>query len=129
MNPIFQVMIGGAIGAGCRYGVAFLFAQKASKAASAPSFPWATLSVNCLGSFLMGVFAVLLAQNGGAKHAPLIMTGILGGFTTYSAFSLETITHIERGNIILAITYIAATLVLALGGLALGMYITRGILS
>ncbi|WP_417268898.1 fluoride efflux transporter CrcB [Celeribacter sp.] len=120
MTPLIQVAIGGAIGASARYLTGLGMVRLLGK-----GFPWGTITVNFLGSFLMGVIVVVLAHENGNKFAPLIMTGILGGFTTYSAFSLDAITIIERGEIGLAAAYVIGTLVLALGGIALGLYAAR----
>lgn len=90
-------------------------------------FPLAVLSVNIVGSFLMGVFVVAAANKGLTHHGPFVMTGILGGFTTFSAFSLETVTLMERGQIAAASAYVALSVGLSIGGLMLGLWIARGI--
>ncbi|WP_439105428.1 fluoride efflux transporter CrcB [Celeribacter marinus] len=120
MTPLIQVAIGGAIGASARYLTGVGIARVLGK-----GFPWGTLTVNFVGSVLMGVIIVVLAHENGNKFAPFIMTGVLGGFTTYSAFSLDAITIFERGEIGLAAAYVIGTLVLALGGIALGLYAAR----
>ncbi|NIY79659.1 MAG: fluoride efflux transporter CrcB [Rhodobacteraceae bacterium] len=120
MAPLIQVALGGALGASARYlsglGMTHLFGK---------SFPWNTMFVNFLGSFLMGVIVVVLAHENGNRFAPLLMTGMLGGFTTYSAFSLDTMTIFERGDYGIAAAYVIGTLFLALGGIALGLYSAR----
>jgi CrcB protein len=78
-----------------------------------------------LGSFLMGVFAVAAAQKGLSHLSPFVMTGLLGGFTTFSAFSLETMTLIERGQVGQAGLYIALSVGLSVGALAFGLIIAR----
>ncbi|WP_417243592.1 fluoride efflux transporter CrcB [Celeribacter sp.] len=120
MTPLVQVAIGGAIGASARYLTGLGMARVLGK-----GFPWGTVTVNFVGSVLMGVVIVVLAHENGNRFAPLIMTGVLGGFTTYSAFSLDAITIFERGEIGLAAAYVIGTLVLALGGIALGLYAAR----
>lgn len=90
-------------------------------------FPLAILSVNILGSFLMGLFVVMAAQRGLTHLSPFVMTGLLGGFTTFSAFSLETVTLIERGALGQAVVYIILSVALSVAGLALGMALARGI--
>ena len=120
MTPLIQVAIGGAIGASARYLTGVGIARVLGK-----GFPWGTLTVNFVGSVLMGVIIVILAHENGNKFAPLIMTGVLGGFTTYSAFSLDAMTIFERGEIGLAAAYVIGTRVLALGGIALGLYAAR----
>ncbi|PZX06762.1 fluoride efflux transporter CrcB [Celeribacter halophilus] len=120
MTPLIQVALGGALGATARYLTGNAMARLLGK-----DFPWGTLTVNFLGSFLMGVVVVVLAHENGNKFAPLLMTGMLGGFTTYSAFSLDAMTIFERGEYGLASVYVIGTLILALGGIALGLYSAR----
>lgn len=117
------VALGGAIGASLRYlsGVGFL------RLIGPTEFPLAILSVNILGSFLMGVFVVAAAHRGLTQLSPFVMTGILGGFTTFSAFSLETMTLIERGQVGSAMLYVVLSVVLSVGGLALGLLVARGV--
>ena len=80
-----------------------------------PGFPWATLFVNVAGSFLMGVIVVVLAREGGTRAAgPFLMTGLLGGFTTFSAFSLDAVTLYERGQVALAGAYVMGSVILSL---------------
>ena len=83
--------------------------------------------VNVLGSLLMGIFVVYAHHKGITQGNLFVMTGLLGGFTTFSAFSLETLTLIERGQIGSAALYITLSVVLSLLGLALGLWIARGI--
>ena len=93
-----------------------------------PGFPWGTLAVNIVGSFLMGVLIVVLAHKGGIRMAPFLVTGVLGGFTTFSAFSLDAITLFERGATGQAAAYVAASVVLSLAAIMLAMALARGIL-
>src|SRR5690606_16417543 len=111
MNPFLQVALGGAAGAVARYGV-----QRATMAVRGPGFPVATLIVNVLGSFLMGLLVVLLATRGNA-WAPLLMTGALGGFTTFSAFSLDALTLWQRGQHGVAATYVLLSVGLSLSAI------------
>ncbi|MEO0669269.1 MAG: fluoride efflux transporter CrcB [Pseudomonadota bacterium] len=119
------VALGGAIGASLRWlmGVAVL------RATGPAEFPVAILSANVLGSFLMGVFVVVAAHKGLTHLSPFVMTGLLGGFTTFSAFSLETMTLIERGAAGQAALYIALSVGLSVGGLALGLMLARGVVT
>lgn len=87
------------------------------------------IAVNVIGSFLMGLFVVLAAHRGLTYLSPLVMTGLLGGFTTFSAFSLETVTLFERGQFGAALWYVALSVVLSVAGLAAGLWIARGIVS
>lgn len=122
MAPLLQVALGGAIGASLRYLTGLGMTRLLGK-----GFPWGTLTVNFVGSFLMGVVVVVLASKLDNRYAPLLMTGFLGGFTTYSAFSLDAITLYERGQFGLAALYVFGTLALALGGVALGLSVARGV--
>lgn len=117
-----QVALGGAIGASLRYatGVAVMRIM-------GPGFPLAIITVNVLGSILMGVFVAAAAHRGLTYLAPFVMTGLLGGFTTFSAFSLETVTLIERGQFGQASLYVGLSVILSVGGLMLGLWIARGI--
>jgi len=121
LTNLLHVVLGGGIGAGLRYltnvGALRLFG---------PGFPVATLVVNVLGSFLMGLLVELLAQRGGQRLAPFLMTGVLGGFTTFSAFSLDTITLWQRGETVPALVYVGMSVVLSLAAIALAMHLFRG---
>ncbi|MEO0744206.1 MAG: CrcB family protein, partial [Pseudomonadota bacterium] len=99
------------------------------RATGPAEFPVAILSANVLGSFLMGVFVVVAAHKGLTHLSPFVMTGLLGGFTTFSAFSLETMTLIERGAAGQAALYIALSVGLSVGGLALGLMLARGVVT
>lgn len=118
-----QVALGGALGAMLRY-----LTNVAAMRALGPGFPFGTMIVNILGSFLMGVIVVVLAKRGGNDLAPLLMTGILGGFTTFSAFSLDALTLWERGAAWAAFGYVAASVILSLAAIAAGLYVARTLL-
>ena len=92
-------------------------------------FPWGTLAVNVIGSVLMGVLVVVLAHLSATRLAPFLMTGVLGGFTTFSAFSLDAMTLYERGQLGLAGAYVVGSVVLSLGGIALGILVARAVLA
>ena len=124
LTTLIQVALGGAIGASARY-----LAGVAAVRLIGQGFPWATLFVNVLGSFLMGVLVVVLAQQSGTRWAPFLMTGILGGFTTFSAFSLDAMTLFERGQVWVAAVYVAASVLLALAAIGIGVMFARGICS
>jgi CrcB protein len=115
-----QVALGGAIGASLR----FLSGVAAIRLVG-HGFPWATLFVNVAGSFAMGVLVVVLAQQGN-RLAPFLMTGVLGGFTTFSAFSLDAVSLWGRAPA-LAGAYVAASVALSLGALVAGMAVARGL--
>lgn len=114
--------MGGAIGAVSRY-----LTGLAAIRVMGPGFPWGTLTVNIVGSFLMGGLVVTLAHLGGNRFAPLLMTGFLGGFTTFSAFSLDAVSLYERGAVTLAMAYVALSVVVSLLALMAGLLAARGI--
>ncbi|MBY6113632.1 fluoride efflux transporter CrcB [Mameliella alba] len=122
MTPILQVALGGAIGASARYMTGIATARLLGK-----GFPWGTLAVNIVGSFLMGVLVVGLLHLNGNRFAPLLMTGLLGGFTTFSAFSLDAVTLYERGELALAGLYVAASVLLSILALGAGLFIARSL--
>ena len=122
ISTLSLVALGGAIGASLRWltGVAMLRALGPSE------FPLAIITVNVVGSFLMGVFVGAAAHKGLTHLSPFVMTGLLGGFTTFSAFSLETMTLIERGQFGAASLYILLSVGLSVAALALGLIVARG---
>lgn len=109
---------GGAIGAGARFLVNAGCAQWLGGA-----LPWATFTVNVLGSFLMGVVlaATVTLLGGSPEWRTFLATGILGGFTTFSAFSADTWQLIERQQPALAALYVAGSVTLSLAALVAGM--------
>ncbi|MGB7261763.1 MAG: fluoride efflux transporter CrcB [Albidovulum sp.] len=124
IQTLLYVALGGALGASARY-----MTNVAVMRFIGPGFPWGTLVVNVLGSALMGALVVLLAQKDATRLAPFLMTGLLGGFTTFSAFSLDALTLWERGQSGVAAAYVAGSVVLSLVGIALGMAAARGMFS
>lgn len=108
MNAALLVAFGGALGALIRYGVALLVGG-----------PLGTLTVNVAGGFAIGLLAAALPLDL-AWLRLFLMTGLLGGFTTFSAFSAETLGLIQRGQAGTAAAYVAASVLLALGACALG---------
>jgi CrcB protein len=123
-STLVQVALGGAIGASARFltGVAVL-------RITGPGFPLGVMVANILGSFVMGAFVVWAANRSMTHLAPFVVTGILGGYTTFSAFSLETITMIERGQTGSAALYMILSVGGALGAIMLGMMTAREILA
>ena len=118
MNPVIQVALGGALGASARYGVNLGAARLFG-----PVFPWATLAVNVAGSLLMGLLVAALGRDSG--WAPLLMTGVLGGFTTFSAFSLDAVALWQKGQGAMAALYVGASLILSLAALTAGLSMGR----
>lgn len=123
MNPFIQVALGGAAGSAARYSVYRLIGWHG------PGFPIATVTVNVLGSLLMGFLAAAFAHRLGNDYAPLLLTGFLGGFTTFSAFSLDALTLIERGQGAGAAIYILGSVVVSLAAVLAGIAFGRGVLA
>ena len=125
-----SVALGGGIGALARYHLGRWMAGWLGPDAMTV-FPFATLAVNAIGSVLMGLLAGWLAQRGGGlglqgdQMRLLLGVGVLGGFTTFSAFSLEMVLLIERGQLTLALLYVLLSLGLCLSGLMIGLMMTR----
>ena len=96
-----------------------------------PGFPWGTLTVNILGSLLMGIFIELLVLKfqGTANLRLFVATGMLGGFTTFSAFSLDVAVMVERGAAALALLYAAVSVLAAITGLFIGLRLVRMVLA
>ncbi len=121
MNSLFPVMIGGAIGAGTRHLVG-----QAMLARLGPGFPWWTLSINIAGSLLMGLLVGWLARSGGGDTTRLFVgVGILGGFTTFSSFSMEYWMLFERGQNAQAAAYVLASVIGAIAACGLGLFLMR----
>lgn len=116
------VFLGGGLGAALRHGV-----NIASARAFGTAFPYGTLTVNIVGSLAMGLFAAWFAFKGDAsQHWRLFLTtGILGGFTTFSAFSLDAALLYERGEVGTAAIYVVASVALSIAGLFAGFAVVR----
>jgi len=112
MQYWWLVGLGGAAGSICRYGLNILFlpVQK--------GFPWSTFTVNILGSFLIGLLAAMLAGPESERWRLLAMTGFLGGFTTFSTFSIENMRMLQQGDWTLSATY---TVLSVVGGVAFSL--------
>jgi len=106
LHPLLLVAIGGALGSMARYGAASAVNRFAQSA-----FPWGTLAVNIVGSFLIGLLMVVLFKAGEWRESGrlLLVTGVMGGFTTFSSFSWETWKLIEDGRFVMAMTNILAS--------------------
>lgn len=124
MNNVLLVAAGGAIGASARHLVGV-----ASLRVFGASFPYGTLIVNVLGCLVMGVFVGLLAARfqGSEALRLFVATGFLGGFTTFSAFSLDFTVLWDRGETGLAIGYVAVSVLVSLSALAAGMWLVRAV--
>jgi fluoride exporter len=121
------VILGAGLGGGARHGVNVAVARLLPGL----SFPLATLIINVLGSFLMGVLAEGFALRGAGGHPArlFLTTGMLGGFTTFSTFSLDAISLYERGETGLAALYVLASVAAGLVGLVAGLALVRTLLS
>ncbi|MCU0856650.1 MAG: fluoride efflux transporter CrcB [Rhodobacteraceae bacterium] len=119
---VLQVALGGAIGASLRY----LAGLWVVRLLGHTPFPVAILAVNVVGCFAMGLFIGAAAQRGLTHLSPFVATGILGGFTTFSAFSLEAVTLWERGDLAAAALYVTLSVVLSILALFAGLWIARG---
>lgn len=123
MPNILLVMAGGALGAGLRYlvglGALRLFGQ---------GFPWGTWAVNIVGGLAMGLLAGWLALRGETGDEPLRLllgVGVLGGFTTFSAFSLEMFNMLARGESVLALAYAVSSVAGSVIALWTGVWLVR----
>lgn len=126
MNALFSVALGGALGSVARYVVVAHMMHWFGLA-----FPWGTLTVNVTGGFAIGFLAELMALKWpvSPEIRLFLITGILGGFTTFSAFSLEVVALVERGAVASAVLYVVASVVLSAGAVVLGMMLVRGALA
>lgn len=124
LSPLMIVAVaaGGAVGAVCRY----LVGHVALKLMG-PGFPWGTITVNIVGSFLMGVVIHMLAVKAGfsKEMTAFVTVGVLGGFTTFSTFSLDVVTLMERGQIAPAALYVGSSVVVGVGMLFAGLAASR----
>ena len=127
-------MAGGAFGSWLRYATGRLWLAAIGPAA-ATAFPWATLTVNVVGSLAMGLLAGWLARHGqgggnalsGEQWRLLLAVGVLGGYTTFSSFALEFGLFIERGDLGQAALYVALSLLAGFSALFAGLYIMRAV--
>ena len=118
------VFVGGGLGAALRHAV-----NRAALAWFGPGFPYGTLTVNVVGGLLMGVLAELfLVKGGGSQEFRLfLITGLLGGFTTFSAFSLDSALMWQRGEYAVLATYILGSVLLSIAALFIGMATVRAL--
>ena len=125
MTNLLWVAAGGAIGVSLRHLVG-----TASLRILGSAFPWGTLIVNVFGSLLMGLFIAWLTKRTGTSNELRLFfaTGVLGGFTTFSAFSLDVVNMVERGAMTSAFGYIAASVVISLAAVFIGLWFGRSFL-
>lgn len=121
MFNILLVALGGGVGAACRYGVSLAMPLRPGE------WPWATFTVNVFGSLLIGVLAGWLSTRGeaGEPWRLLLGVGLLGGFTTFSAYSLETLRMIERGEWPAAAVYVLGSVAAGLAAVVIGAEIAK----
>jgi CrcB protein len=135
MKLLFLVSAGGAIGAALRFLTYQLFAGQlfagSIVARDGPAFPWATMTINVAGSFLMGLATVTILERfeASAELRAFVMAGILGGFTTFSAFSLDVFDLIANRSLLAVAGYIAGSVVLSIAGLFAGVALARWMLT
>jgi fluoride exporter len=122
VNTFVAVAVGGALGAVSRYSFGLV-----ALALIGNRFPWATLGVNVVGSFLIGLAAVLIGDRivDGELWRHLVIVGFLGAFTTFSAFSLDTLLLLQQGNYNTALAYMLGSVALCLGGTVSGMQLAK----
>ena len=121
MFNLLLVVVGGGIGAGIRH-----LTNMGALRLVGPNYPWGTMAINIVGSFALGLFIATLARRGGSNELRLfVATGILGGFTTFSAFSLDFATLWERGATLPAFGYALASVIGAIIALFLGLWLAR----
>jgi len=123
MTNLLLVALGGALGASLRYLSGIVMLRWLG-----PAFPWGTLVVNVIGSFAMGLLIAWLSKRTGGASNELrlfLATGLLGGFTTFSAFSLDFANLWQRGDTLTAFTYVAASVVISLLAIFAGLMLVR----
>ena len=120
------VALGSALGGMARYGLGLLVARAVGQ-----SFPWGTLLINVLGSFVIGFYGALTLADGpmpaSVQARAFVMVGICGGFTTFSSFSLQTVDLLQAGENAAAGMYIVASVALCLAGTFLGYWLASRI--
>ncbi|MFN3869787.1 MAG: fluoride efflux transporter CrcB [Hyphomicrobiaceae bacterium] len=126
MNMLLLVAAGGAIGASARHLVNIGMGRLLGT-----SFPWGTLTVNIVGSLLMGILIEMLVMRyaGSPTMRAFLGTGFLGGFTTFSAFSLDVYVLAERGDTLTALAYVAGSVVISVAALFAGVALVRAVLT
>jgi fluoride exporter len=117
------ILLGGACGTGCRYGMSLLITGWLG----ARAFPWATIVINVTGSFLIGLIAELYHAQvfTSATWRLALVTGLLGGYTTFSAFSLENLQMLRNGAVGSALAYAVSSVALGVGAAWLGMRVAQ----
>ena len=119
---VIQIAIGGALGAVGRYFTGVAFARVLGT-----GFPYGTLTINVVGSLLVGILFVVLGGLNGetGRHAPFLITGFLGGFTTFSAYSLDSWILFQQGRVSEAVTYAVGSAILSILAVFAGIALAR----
>jgi fluoride exporter len=125
MQHYLAIALGGALGSVLRFALNEVVSDRFGRA-----FPWGTLGINVIGSFLIGLLAILLVERWDVS--PVIrlglMVGLLGGFTTFSSFSLEVVNLMHNGAFLRAFSYVLASVTVCVAAAALGMGLARNVL-
>jgi CrcB protein len=125
-NRLAAIGVGGALGALSRAGVSHLFGSGPIQFNDqSAGFPWATLTVNVVGALLIGILAVALISESGDYRRPFLITGFLGGFTTFSALALEVVDLIDQGMWLIILTYLTVTVGAGLTAVKLGVALAQ----
>lgn len=125
-NRLLVIGVGGAIGALSRAGISQLFGTTSIELGDqGSSFPWATLTVNVIGALLIGILAVALIADGDSYLRPFLITGFLGGFTTFSALALDAVDLMDNNMWPTALLYLAVTVGAGLLAVRLGTRVTQ----
>ncbi|TBR44305.1 fluoride efflux transporter CrcB [Marinomonas agarivorans] len=127
MSLYMMVALGGALGAMARFALGKWLTASLSGVGLWSAFPWATFSINVIGSLAMGFAFVLLTEKitSWEAYRPLIMVGFLGGFTTFSTFSLEILSLINQQAWLSALSYLSLSCFCGVAGAALGIFLGR----
>lgn len=127
IHPLLLVAIGGALGSMARYGLSALIVRQVNPV----HFPWGTFSVNILGCLLAGIFLVAAEQFPAVNQEArlFIVTGLLGGFTTFSAFGIETLSLIRRGELLIAFSYASLSVILGVCAMWLAYTVLKTMLN
>lgn len=122
MQHYLAIALGGALGSVLRFAM-----NEALSARFGRAFPWGTLSINVIGSFLIGLAAVLLVERWDLSPAVRLglMVGVLGGFTTFSSFSLEVVNLAQNGALLRAMLYVLASVSVCVLAAAAGIHLAR----
>jgi CrcB protein len=125
MQHYLAIALGGALGSVLRFALNEAISDRWGRA-----FPWGTLGVNVMGSFLIGLLVVLLVERWDVSPVVRLglMVGLLGGFTTFSSFSLEVVNLLQNGAFLRALAYVLASVIVCVAAAAIGMGLARNLM-